>query len=187
MKKNSVISDLEEAWIEKIRQGEVSAFNAVFEKYYVPLSAFAAEYVKSFDTGREIVQEVFLKIWLNKEDWKPLGPLKPYLYKSVYNQALNYIEKDKTRKKYESQAAEDFNITVDGTDERVRTTELRFAIRDAVRQLPEKRHMVFVLSRQHGLSNKEIAAIMNISPKTVENQMTEALRFLHQKLDVFRK
>ena len=169
--------------IEQIREGNAMAFKTLFDKYYVPLSAFASEYVRSYDAGREVVQEVFVKIWSNKEEWNPKGSIKPYLYKSVYNQALNFKKKEDTRKKYESAASADYEyVDEDAIESKIRIKELRIAIRDAVRLLPPKRHMVFVLHRQHGLSIKEIALIMGITPKTVENQMTEALKFLRTKL-----
>lgn len=169
--------------IQQIREGNTTAFKSLFDKYYVPLSAFASEYVRSYDAGREVVQEVFVKIWSTKEEWNPKGAIKPYLYKAVFNQALNYKKKEDTRKKYEAVASTDYEYVDENTiEDKIRIKELRIAIRDAVRQLPPKRQMVFVLHRQHGLAVKEIAQIMGITPKTVENQMTEALKFLRSKL-----
>lgn len=173
----------EKKHIEKIREGNTVAFKMLFDKYYVQLSAFASEYVRSYDAGREVVQEVFVKIWSTREDWNPKGSIKPYMYKAVYNQALNFKKKEETRKKYESAASADYEyVDEDAIESKFRIKELRLALRDAVRQLPPKRQMVYVLHRQHGLSIKEISLIMGISPKTVENQMTEALRFLRTKL-----
>lgn len=172
--------------VERIREGNPVAFKSLFEKYYVQLSAFASEYVRSYDAGREVVQEVFIKIWSAKEEWNPKGPIKPYLYKAVFNQAINFVKKENTRKRYEDAASSEFDTIDENTIENtIRVKELRLAIRDAVRQLPPKRHTIFILHRQHGLSIKEIAVIMSISPKTVENQMTEALRFLRSKLQEF--
>lgn len=175
--------EIENRWIEGIRHGDPSAFKMVFDKYYIQLSTFASEYVKSYDAGREVAQEVFLKIWASREKLVVTGSLKSYLYKAVYHQSLNYIEKEKKRKQFEQQSVLEQDQSSDKTDDNLIANEVRLAIREAVRKLPPKRNLVFVLHRQHGLSIKEVAAVMNISPKTVENQMTEAMKFLREKLN----
>ena len=183
MNNSGTIFDIENRWIEGIRQGDSYAFKMDFDKYYIQLSTFSSEYVKSYDAGREVAQEVFLKIWASREKLVVTGSLKSYLYKSVYHQSLNYIEKEKKRKQYEQLAVIEQDQSSDKTDDNLIVSEVRLAIREAVRKLPPKRNLVFVLHRQHGLSVKEVAAVMNISPKTVENQMTEAMKFLREKLN----
>lgn len=171
--------------VEQIRAGDTYAFKKLFDQYYVPLSAFATEYVKSYDAGREVVQEVMVKVWNMRESWTPTGSLKTYMYRAVFNQALNHIKKESNRRRFESQAATQSDEKMHPTDDYTHARELQRAIRDTVRMLPPKRQMIYVLHRQHGLPIREIAAIMDISPKTVENQMGEALRFLRGKLSGF--
>lgn len=183
MKNSGDFNDIENRWIDAIRQGDSSAFKLVFDRYYIQLSTFASEYVKSFDAGREVAQEVFLKIWASREKLQITGSLKSYLYKAVYHQSLNYIDKEKKRRQYEQLAITEMDQSSEKADDHLIENEVRLAIREAVRKLPPKRNLVFVLHRQHGLSIKEVAAVMNISPKTVENQMTEAMKFLREKLN----
>lgn len=175
--------DLESQWVEGIRNGDSAAFKSVFDRYYIQLATFATEYVKSFDAGREVAQEVFIKIWASREKFCVTGTLKPYLYRAVYHQALNYLEKEQRRRQYEQQAANESDVSSQSADDDILASEIRIAIREAVRQLPPKRNLVFVLHRQHGLSIKEVASVLNVSPKTVENQMTEAMKFLRIKLN----
>jgi RNA polymerase sigma-70 factor (family 1) len=176
-------SDMMEAeLVDGIRRGDDMAFKRLFDQYYVSLSAFATEYVKSYDAGREVVQEVLLKIWNMRETWAPTGSLKTYLYRAVFNQALNYIKKEANRRRFEAQAAYESDARMLPADDYTQARELQRAIRDAVRMLPPKRQMIYVLHRQHGLPIKEIAVIMDISQKTVENQMGEALRFIRERL-----
>ncbi len=183
MNHSNNIHDIEKKWVEDVRQGDAMAFRSLFDRYYVQLSSFATEYVKSYDAGREVAQEVFIKIWSSKDSFSIEGSLKSYLYRAVYHQALNYIEKEARRRKYEQQAAIPEEESSEQADDRVIASEVRIAIREAVRLLPPKRNLVFVLHRQHGLSIKEVAQVLNVSPKTVENQMTEAMKFLRKRLN----
>lgn len=183
MNHSSNIFDIEKKWVDGVRQGDTVSFRSIFDRYYVQLSSFATEYVKSYDAGREVAQEVFIKIWSSKESFNIEGSLKSYLYRAVYHQALNYLEKEIRRKNYEQQAANPIEESSEQADDNVLASEVRIAIRQAVRQLPPKRNLVFVLHRQHGLSIKEVAQVLNVSPKTVENQMTEAMKFLREKLN----
>jgi RNA polymerase sigma-70 factor (ECF subfamily) len=173
---------MEPELVDRIRRGDTLAFKKLFDQYYVPLSAFATEYVKSYDAGREVVQEVMLKIWNMRETWTPTGSLKTYMYRAVFNQALNYIKKEANRRRFEAEAAYESDGGVLPADDFIHARELQRAIRDTVRMLPPKRQMIYILHRQHGLPIKEIAVIMDISPKTVENQMGEALRFIRERL-----
>ena len=183
MKDSANLTDIEKKWVERIRQSDATVFRLLFDRYYVQLSSFATEYVKSYDAGREVAQEVFIKIWASRESFSVEGSLKPYLYRAVYHQALNYIEKESRRRQYEQQAVNEEEASTDQADDLLLASEVRIAIREAVRQLPPKRNLVFVLHRQHGLSIKEVALVLNVSPKTVENQMTEAMKFLRDKLN----
>lgn len=183
MNHSNNIHDIEKKWVDGVRLGDALAFRSLFDRYYVQLSSFATEYVKSYDAGREVAQEVFIKIWSSKESFSIEGSLKSYLYRAVYHQALNYIEKETRRRNYEQQAAITEEESSEHADDRIIASEVRIAIREAVRQLPPKRNLVFVLHRQHGLSIKEVAQVLNVSPKTVENQMTEAMKFLRTKLN----
>jgi RNA polymerase sigma-70 factor, ECF subfamily len=178
----------ESEWIDGIRAGEERAFRQLFDRYYTVLAAFAAEHVGSYDAGREIAQEVFIKIWQKRIDWQPsaLG-LKTYLYRAVYNQCLNYLKKESTRKKYEEQSGESFSFAPVSSDSSAMEHELMSALEKAVKQLPKRRQMVFVLHRQHDMSIREVAEVLNITPKTAENQMGLALRDLRVALQFYLK
>lgn len=177
--KNIPDSDL----IEGIRSGDESAFKHVFLTFYAPLSSMAAEFVGSYEIGNEIVHEVFLKIWNRRETWSPYGPLKPYLFQAVCNQAINYNRKEKTRREMMELYYEDI-ISIsnsNSTYNEVELKEMTKAIWKAVKKLPKRRYLIFIMHKAHGLSYKEIALSMEISVKTVENQMGRALKFLRQE------
>lgn len=170
--------------VDRIRKGDAQAFERLFFKYYSRLCGFAVKLVKSPDLAKDCVQDVFLKIWRNREDWTVYYSLSVYLYQAVRNQALNQLEKRKTHREYsETYYEEDFHNPVSDGDE-LSNDELALVGRiwDIVAQMPQRRRMVFELHRKHGLSYKEIAQIMDITRKTVENHMGRALQDVRDQI-----
>lgn len=172
----------EHRWAEQIREGDRAAFEEMFYAYYPQLCAFAVEYVKSQDRARDVVQEVFLRIWERRAEWNLRGSLKAYLYQAVRNRALNHVRRNKRR---------DLDTPLDGHDalsngqtaeDQFHFRELSDAVQDAISQLPERRRMTFLLHRRHGFSYAEIAQIMDVTSKTVENQIGRALKFLRSQI-----
>lgn len=185
MKKNSnkiINNDLQ--LVKSVRQGSMLAFKKIFEMYYEPLCIAASEILGSVDLGKDAVQEVFCGIWERRENWGIVGPLKPYLYRSVCNRAITYIKKDK--KYREAMERYTWFVSTDDimglqTDE---PDEFKNRVWKAIRKLPRRRKLIFLLHKVHGLSYKQIAESLDISLKTVDNQMWQALRFLRDTLDV---
>jgi len=140
--------------------------------------------VRDKDAAEDIVQEVFIRFWNKKEDLpKDLDP-KAYLFKSVYNASLNCIAEQKKSTKVEAETLinVEANEKADGEILHQETVE---AIRLGLEQLPPACKNVFLLSRNEDLSYKEIADTLDISIKTVEAQMSKALRILRKHLMPF--
>ncbi|HKK44426.1 MAG TPA: RNA polymerase sigma-70 factor [Balneolaceae bacterium] len=171
--------------VDRIRKGDALAFEELFFKYYSRLCGFAVKLVKSPDIAKDCVQEVFLKIWRNRKDWSVYYSLSVYLYQAVRNQALNQLEKSKTHREYsERYYEEDFHNPVsEGRNLSNEEMALIGEIWKIVEQMPQRRKMVFELHRKHGLSYKEIAQIMDITRKTVENHMGKALQDVRDQLN----
>ena len=170
--------------VDDIQNGDERAFEKLFFKYYGRLCGFAMKLVKSPDLAKDCVQEVFLKIWRNHEEWSIHYSLSVYLYQSVRNQALNQIEKRKTHREYsEKYYEEDFHNQGDENQQLSNDQiEMVDKIWEVVEEMPDRRKMVFELHRRHGLSYKEIAQIMKITRKTVENHMGRALQDVRNQL-----
>ncbi len=183
---DSDIVEQEQRWIERIRQGDGAAFEGMFRAYYPSLRRFAAGYVSSPDLSHEVVQDVFLHIWEKHTSWQPTRSLRMYLFQAVRNQALNYRRRESTRRLISIPDSDfpDPEASVNNFNEvdSFQAKELAEAIRDAVEEMPERRRMTFLLHRAHGFSYAEIAEIMEVSQKTVGNQLTEALKFLRERL-----
>jgi RNA polymerase sigma-70 factor (ECF subfamily) len=178
------MSDRDSRWAERIREGDDQAFEELFRAYYSELCGFAADYLNSVDRARDIVHDAFLKIWKDKKNIKIKTSLKAYLYKTVRNMALNKIRNSNVR----GEILNELSTELDGISKRtaideVELNKIRDEIDKAISELPERRRMAFLLHRRHGFTYKEVAKIMGVATKTVENQIGRALKSLRSKLE----
>lgn len=185
------MDDLDELeLVALIREGNEKAFEYLFFKYHIELSRFAISITKSREFARDVVQDVFLKIWRNRENWEINVGVRVYLFQSVKNQALNLLEKQNSqlriisgfRTEMESLAL----FGMPGAKNNDGLTDVqRYSIKQIwaiVENMPEKRRMVFELNRRHGLSYKEIAKVLDITRKTVENHIANALQDIRDQI-----
>ncbi|MFH5885408.1 RNA polymerase sigma-70 factor [Halalkalibaculum sp. DA3122] len=191
--KNTIGSDLtsdrdavEKYWVKAVQKGDKQAYRMMFEAWYDPLLRFAFRYVESRAIAEGLVQEVFLWIWQNRADWEVRGKLKTYLFRAVKYEAIDHLRKDRTRDKYVEKFSEIRETKVEPklpeTDDE---SEFIRATQQAIEELPERARMVYKLSRLEGLTYKEIAQVLEISPKTVETHMSRALDYLRDRLKKF--
>ena len=172
---------LEDDFIISLRAGDDNAFGKLFDRYGKRLYYFALGYLKSPEDAEEIVQEVFLKIWNNREELSETKSFEAYLFTIAKNGILNTIRKSKSEHAYVSYAKlhPDKNILL---DEELDFNELKRAYKQSIEKLSPRRKEIYILSREQALSNIEIAEQMNISVKTVENQMTSAISEIRKNL-----
>jgi len=166
--------------IEELGKGNEFVYNELFTLYYQNLCMFARKYTADLDQAEEVVQEVFIKIWKNRDQLKKISSLKTYLFVSVKNGCIDQIRKDNVRKKYISETIQ--NSTEYVEPEILPDKELAEKIKAAINKLPKQRKKIFQMSKTFGLRYREIAEKLNISPKTVENQMGIALKQLRELL-----
>jgi RNA polymerase sigma-70 factor (ECF subfamily) len=172
-----------EEQIRRIRNSDERAFEDLFFNYYKRLCGFAIKIVNSRELAKDCVQEVFLKIWRNRENWEIDYSLSVYLYQAVRNQALNKVEKRKNKRDYTKKYYEEGFYKESGEKELSREQNLIIEkIWQIVEEMPERRRMVFELHRKHGLNYKEIACVMGIALKTVDNHMGKALSDIREQL-----
>ena len=159
-----------------------SDFEQLFRAHYSTLCSYANNFLRDTDASEEIVQEVMFKLWINREKIEFDSSPKSYLFRAVRNSSLNFLKHMNVREEYrasrESQPPEWERSQEDG----MMVSELEERIRAAVDSLPVERRKIFILSRYDGLTYAEIAQRLNISVKTVENQMGSALRTLREEL-----
>jgi RNA polymerase sigma-70 factor, ECF subfamily len=166
----------------KVAIGDKASFDLLFKKYYAQLVRFAIGYVHEGQLAEEIVQDVFIKIWENSSKISIESSVLAYLYTSVRNAALNFIKHEKTQKKYEKEEAEIPKTEDTPLEEKVDMNFFRTILSKALSNLPDKCREIFEMAKFEGLSYDEIAEYLEVSEKTVENQMGIALRKLRDSM-----
>ncbi len=172
----------EENLLNKIREGNGAAYEKVFRLYYSDLSRYAFSILKKSDEAEDLVQQVFVNFWEKREQTIITGALKSYLYRSVHNACLNVIKHEKVKAQYLQHSTyfdNKFNFEV---EENYLGDELSSKIEAAIDELPTQCGRIFRLNRMESLKYKEIAEHLDISVKTVENQIGKALKLLRGSL-----
>jgi len=159
----------------------VAVFEDAFKTHFKALHSYAYTIVKDDIMAEEMVQNVFFKLWKNKETVEINQSFTAYLYRSVYHESLNYLKHLKVKSAYQAHAARNMNNSDNATD-KLKLKDLEEHLDKALRELPEQCRAIFQMSRFEELKYMEIAAKLGISVKTVENQMGKALRILRLKL-----
>lgn len=159
-------------------------FEKLFKANFNALHAYAFTILKDEDLAEEIVQGMFLKFW-EKRNGLSIQSIKAYLYKCVYNDSLNFLKHEKTKQKYHVFTKHHMNNESRDASSKVELSELQHQISKAMAQLPQQCRTIFQLSRFEELKYREIADQLGISVKTVENQMSKALKILRYQLADF--
>ncbi len=175
-------SECEKNWIIDLKNGSKKAFQNLFEEYGKRIFAFAKGYLKSNEEAEEVVQEVFVKIWNIRSSINTELSFKSFLFKITYNYIRELFLKKSRENSYKHEI---LNFTIDfdtRTEERIDYHSLLELVEKLIDQLPPRQKEIILLKRKQGLPVKEIAVLLNISPRTVEKHLAEALRHLKIKL-----
>ncbi len=185
----ALVGDDEQMLVARVRAGDAEAFEGLFRAYYGPLASFAYSYTQSREMAEEIVQDVLLSVWEQRETWDVTQRVRAYLYAGVRNQALNRIRHQRVAERVESRlraaavdAESELAAALPPADAAMHEAELQDAIRRAVDALPARCRQAFVLNRQHGMSHAEIAELMGTTVRTVEAQVYKARQLLRVAL-----
>jgi len=161
---------------------EESSFEALFKANFKRLFAYAITILREDSHAEEIVQNVFYKIWEKKGKIDIQTSVTAYLYRSVYNDCINYLKHKKVKATYTMYKAWSQKDETDNATSKIQLSELQQKLDIALSELPEQCRTIFQMSRFEELKYQEIASKLDISVKTVENQMGKALRILRTKL-----
>ena len=161
------------------------AFEHLFKAHFKALHAYANVTLGDEEQSEEIVQAVFIKLWEKRELLHIDTSVKAYLYRSVHNDCLNYIKHNKVKAKYEDYATYSGSELTASAAKQLELKELEWHVHEAMKELPTQCRTIFQMSRFEELKYKEIAQQLNISIKTVENQMGKALKLMRVKLRDF--
>ena len=140
---------------------------------------YSYRYVNDWSVGEDIVQDVFMALWINRDKIDFEEPIKPYLYRATYNRSINYLNSVSVQRRVDHadmlDELIDREILSYNQHDNLLLKEIEEEITSFVGTLPEQRRRVFLLSREENLKNKEIALRLNISEKAVEKHITKAL------------
>lgn len=167
--------------VERLRAGNLDAFDEVFKKYGSRLFGFALNYLKSKEETEELVQDVFLKIWENRRKLKTDTSLKSYLFTIAYHNICKHFRKKKIHETFLGEKGSEENLSVN-LEEQIIYKETLTQINKLIEQLPEKQKAIFIKSRKEGKTTKEIAKEMGLAPGTIDNNISAALKFLRKHI-----
>lgn len=161
------------------------AYQDLFHLFYKPLLGFSNAFVRSPELSEEIVSDVFIRIWERRAQIQEVENLKVYLYVSTRNTALKYLL---NKQKQASIALDDLQVELESQhhnpEQLLLTAELMNRVTQAINDLPPRCKMVYKLIKEDGLRYKEVAEILNISIKTIDNQLAIALRKIGKAINI---
>ena len=169
--------------ITSLKKGDITSFDKLFAKYSEKLYLFAIRYLKKQEDAEGLVQDVFIKVWEKRIELKEDLSFKSFLFTIAYNTIIDHFRKCSKEK----ECLEYFRKTLDFYDNEVEKkaeySELEELALKSIEKLPPKRKLIYQLSRQEELTNREIAERLKISIKTVEYHISLAIKFLKEQLE----
>jgi RNA polymerase sigma-70 factor (ECF subfamily) len=168
--------------IKKLKKGDIRAFNQLFEYYSPKLYGFALKYLKSEVEAEGLVQEVFIKIWNKRESLE----LDKSFHSYLFTIAFNFIKKQFEKRKVVSGIVDVLapEIADNSTEKGILYRSVLHQVIDLLDELPDKKKKIFEMSRFEGLPSKEIAQRIGLAPKTIDNQISEVIHYLKERVDV---
>lgn len=173
------------ALMGRIQADDSAALDEVLASYWEPLVLHARSFLGSQDAAEDAAQETFVRFWRHRHAWTASESLRAYLFRILRNHLLNERRAERVRARWRDRVLRRVTRGPSTPVELVERGELSDAVRAALEDLPARQCEVFMLARFHGLSYKEIAESLNVSPQTVANQMSAALSRLRARLTPF--
>lgn len=167
----------------ELKQGNSVAFRKIYELYWSDLYQYAYNIIRNKEISKEILQETFLSLWNKRHELQITFSLPAYLFTAVKYQILNHIQSLKVRTDYAASFAAFYQSAADNSnEENIYFADLKKHVESEVSKLPERCRQIFQLSRNEHQSIQSISDLLNLSHKTVENQLTKALKHLRSSL-----
>lgn len=177
---------LEPRLLKDLKKGDHFAFEKLFEHYSNQLYQFSLSYLKSKEAAEDIVQEVFIKVWKNRNSIKTDTSFQSYLFTITLNSVRKYFNKLAKSNELKHNILIEFSDFKEDFDNYKNYQSLLDKLEDLIEQMPEKRKNVFVKKKIEGKSLKEISEELNISTKTVEYHISESMKFLKTEFEKLR-
>lgn len=171
---------------QKIARGDQRSFEDLYRLFYARLFNFALLYVHKREIAEEVVNDVMINVWNKQQTLQQVQNLETYIFAAVRNQALNYISKYSTWHVVPDPMQEQATIiNFNDPEKELEWKEINFRLNQAIDQLPEQCRTVFKLIKEEGFRYKQVAEILNVSPRTVETQLFRAIKKLDIVIEVY--
>ncbi|WP_423126963.1 RNA polymerase sigma factor [Gaoshiqia sp. Z1-71] len=167
-----------------LKKGDMIAFNAIYNKYSYKLHEFILMYLKQEEDAEEIVQEVFIKLWKSRDKIDVYSSFESFLFTIAYNASISLLRKRVSEKKSREylKSLQQIDTTEQVIDE-IQFKELDQKVQSLLEQLTPRQKEIYLLSREEGLTHKEIAQKLNISESTVNNHLVATLKYFKSHID----
>lgn len=176
---------IESKYMKELADGSRQAFDALFMYYHPRVVNFLAGFIGDREEAADMAQDIFYKIWVNREVFAKVESFRSYLFRMARNLVYDYYEHSLVKENYDL-TLRNLPLYEDLIEEDIYVKELSLLIDIAVENMPEQRKRIFKMSRKEGLSNDEIALRLEINKRTVENHLTQALSNLRKALATVR-
>lgn len=181
---NSSAEEIDVCLLRKLNRGDHDAFSQIYDRYWRDLYTFAFRILRDEELAKDLVQDVFLSVWQTASLLQIHTSLKSYLFGAVRNQVARTLTRSKLKGAYLDALVKMTKVEPFGTEEQVILRELQQRIDTGVEKLPKRMRTIFKLSRQDGLSHKEIAKHLDLSEHTVKTTVYRALTVLRTLLTI---
>lgn len=172
----------EKLLIERLSEGDKTAFEIIFRHYYPGLVIYSSNFTRGREQAEEIVQDFFLRLWEKRFDIDSNRSLKSYSFQSIKNRSLNFLRDQKVKDEYIKELLQLSRENIIFNEDLYLASELQKKIEASMGKLPDKCREVFTMSRFKGMSNEEISSNLNISKRTVETHISKAIKILKIEL-----
>ena len=179
----NVLKDKDQEVIEQLREGSKDAFRLLFDEVGPKIYAFALSYLKNESDAEELLQEVFLKLWEVRFNLDGSKNIRSFLFRICINLIYDFIRRKNIEQVYLDYSGRNSPSSGDNTWHEVIYNDMLSNLQQLIAKMPEQRQRIFRLSKEDGLSNEEIADQLNLSRRTVENQLYRAVSFLKEKIN----
>lgn len=166
--------------VEHLKKGDEDAYAYLMDTYYHKLCIYAKSLSRDIYISEDIVQNIFLRVWEQRNKLKDIYPIKSYLYQSVYNEFINQYRKKSNLIAVENEYVNNLNTILE--EDTRDLTKLIALVKQEIQNLPPKCKEIFIMGKQEGLTYIEISEHLNISFRTVENQMSKAFSIIREKV-----
>jgi RNA polymerase sigma-70 factor (ECF subfamily) len=168
--------------VERLQKGDIESFDIIYEKYSRNLYSFGLKFLRSKEESEELVQSVFLKLWENHHNLNKDLSFKSYLFTIAYNDICKLFRKRSYRQKFIEETIYENTQIHSEVEERMDYQSILELVKKIIEKLPVKQKTIFRKSREEGKSTKEIAEEMGLSPGTIDNYISETLKFIRLRL-----